>query len=199
MKPLMFAFIFVATTGSAFADPCHDRFTELLVNGNQEMGAVRIHITQEIVGGQTSVNYHHSDGEGNGMTEMLEPADSPWSLFLGDKMYMSTDKGENWKFINSFDAEKSRADMKSTLTNDAAAATGILCGEEEFDGTSHEVVEGTYASSMLDGAEIYNKYWVNKQTGWISKSYSHTKSTGFESKTTQVIESVSNLTLPKPE
>ena len=199
MRRFILAMIFAASTGSAFADNCQERFSTLLVHGNHKMGPVRIHITQEIVGGKTSVNYHHSDGEGNGMTEMIEPASDPWSLFLGNKMYMSSDKGGNWKYINSYDAEKSRASTIAALTKDATIAVELTCGDEEIDGISHETVEGTYVSSMLSGAKIYNKYWVNKQTGWILKSYSHTKSGSFESKTTQVIEQVPSVELPKPE
>ncbi len=132
MRLFLFALIFVTCTGPANANSCKNRFVELLVNGNQKMGPVRIHITQEIVGGKTSLNYHHSDGDGNGMTEMIDPAGDPWSLFLGDKMYMSNDRGKNWKFLSSYDAEKSRADTKSALTKDAATADGISCGEEEL-------------------------------------------------------------------
>lgn len=199
MRSFILTVIIVASAGSAFADTCLNRFSDLLVHGNHKMGPVRIHITQEIVGGKTSLNYHHSDGDGNGMTEMIEPATDPWSLFLGDKMYMSTDKGDNWKYINSYDAEKSRASTIAAMTSDAKTVSELLCGEDIIDGISHETVQGIYVSSMLSGAKIYNKYWVNKQTGWIFKSYSHTKSGNFESKTTQVIEQVSNVILPKLE
>jgi len=199
MRLFIFALIFVTCTGSAYANSCKNRFVELLVNGNQKMGPVRIHITQEIVGGKTSLNYHHSDGDGNGMTEMIEPAGDPWSLFLGDKMFMSNDRGKNWKFINSYDAEKSRADTKSAMTKDAAKADGLSCGEEDFNGTSHEAVEGNYISSAISGASIHEKFWVNRQTGFIVKSFRHIKSSGFESKTIQLIELAPNLVLPEPE
>ncbi len=82
---------------------------------------------------------------------------------------------------------------------DAAKATAVVCGKEEYNGASHEVVEGTYQSSMISGAEFYQKYWINAQTGVIVKSFSHLKSTGFESKTTQLIEPYPDLKLPKPE
>lgn len=199
MRLLIFPLLFVASIVPAFADPCHDRFTELLIGGNQKMGPVRLHITQEIVGGKTSLNYHHSDGEGNGMTEMIEPVDDPWSLFIGDNMYRSDDKGKSWSFINSYDAEKSLADMKVAMTKDAAEAMGVACSEEDLEGVAHEVVEGNYNSTMASGASIYQKYWVNPQTGWIVKSYGHTKSGGFESKTTQLIEPSPDLVLPKPK
>lgn len=199
MRLMISAVLVVVWAVPAFADPCEDRFAELLINGNQEMGPVRIHITQEIVGGTTSLNYHHSDGDGNGMTEMIDPAGDPWSLFLGDKMFRSDDKGKTWSYINSFDAEKSRTDMKSAMTTDLSSASGVMCGEEDMDGVSHEVVEGSYLSSMLSGGAIYTKYWVNPENGWVVKSYSHIQSGGFESKTTQLIEPSPDLVLPKPE
>lgn len=199
MRLSIFTLIFVSCTSSAHADICQNRFAELLVNGNQRMGPVRIHITQEIIGGKTSLNYHHSDGEGNGMTQMIDPAGDPWSLFLGDKMYRSDDEGTNWNYINSYDAKKSRVDVKLALKNDAASATGFSCSEDEFNGTSHEIVEGNYVSTMIAGAAIYDKFWVSLQTGWIVKSYRHIKSDSFESNTTQVIELAPKLILPKPE
>lgn len=199
MRLALLALILVTCTGSAFADSCQKRFADLLVNGNQKMGPVRLHITQEIIGGKTSLNYHHSDGDGNGMTEMIEPANDPWSLFLGNKMYVSTDKGNNWKYLSSYDAEKSRADTKSAMTKDVAKATQLSCGKEDFNGSPHEVVEGKYISSMVSGAEIYEKLWVDLKTGWIAQSYRHIRSSGFESKTTQVVELSPNLKLPDPE
>lgn len=199
MRLIISALLAVSWIAPASADPCNDRFAELLVNGNQEMGPVRIHLTQEIVGGNTSLNYHYSDADGNGMTEMIDPAGDPWSLFLGDKMYRSDDKGKTWSYMNSYDAEKSRKDVKSALTNDLASASGVMCGKEDIDGVSHEVVEGSYLSSMLSGGAVYMKYWVNPEKGWVVKSYSHIQSGGFESKTTQLIEQAPDFVIPKPE
>lgn len=199
MKSILIALFIILPINAAFADACHDRFADLLINGSGQTGPVRLHITQEIVGGKTSTNYHHSDGEGNGMTEMIDPAGEPWSLFLGDKMYMSSDKGETWKFINSYDAKKSRADMKVTLTKDVSEATDVLCREEKINGVVHKVVEGKYNSSSMSGTAVHNIYWVNQHNGWIVKSYSHLKSSNFESKTTQVIEPAPELRLPEPE
>ena len=199
MRLLIFTLLYIASLAPAFADACQDRFAQLLVPGNQEVRPVRLHLTQEIVGGKTSLNYHYSDGEGNGMTEMIDPANAPWSLFLGDNMYSSSDKGKNWSFMNSYDAKKSLADTKEKLANDAAKATGVLCAKEEYDGLSHEVVEGNYNSTMVNGAAIYQKFWINPKTGWIVKSYSNLKMAGFESKTTQVVEPYPDLVLPKPE
>jgi hypothetical protein len=199
MKLFIFALSIIISVGQAFAEPCHDRFAELLVPGNQETGPTRLHITQEIIGGKTSLNYHYNDGKGNGMTEMIDPANQPWSLFLGDNMYSSNDKGKSWSFMSSYDSRKGLINVKKSLATDAADATGVVCGKEEYEGASHEVVEGNYKSSMSSGSEIYQKYWINAQSGLMVKAFSHIKSNGFESKTTQLIEPYPDLKLPKPE
>ncbi len=192
-------FILIAATTAASAGPCEERFSQLLLTGNVGQGPVRILINQEIVGGAKTVNYHYGDGNNNGMTEMVDPVDMPWSLFLGDKMYSSSDKGKSWSFVNSYDAEKARAEMQAALTSDAAEATGVLCGEESVDGVNYEVVEGSYKSSMSAGAGISQKYWINKNSGWITKTFMHIKMTGFESMSTQVIEPWPDLVLPEPK
>jgi len=56
---LLFSAMMAAAVSNAMADECQDRFTELLVNGNKDFGPARLHITQEIVGVQTSTNYHY--------------------------------------------------------------------------------------------------------------------------------------------
>ncbi|MEP5153625.1 hypothetical protein [Planktotalea sp.] len=199
MKPAVFSLALIAMASVAHADECHDRFSKLLINGNPDIGPTRLHITQEIGGGSTSLNYHHSDGNGNGMTEMIDPADSPWSLFLGDNMYVSNDKGQSWTFQSSFDAEKGRADSKAALTKDLVAASDLVCGTEALNGSDYDVVSGRYLSSALAGAEIYEKLWIDPETGNIVQSYRHLKMTGFESKTTQVVELSPGLELPQPD
>ncbi len=203
MKSMLIAAIIAAiitgSTSAVLADECHDRFSELLVNGSAQEGPLRLYITQEIVGGKTSLNYHHSDGNNNGMTEMIDPEGDPWSLFIGDNMYSSTDKGQSWKLINTWDAEKSRNDMKAALTKDSADAKDISCGQDEIDGKQHDVIKGTYTSSMTGGATIAQTYWVDPSTGWLAKSYSHYQSEHFESKTTQVVQPATLMELPSPE
>jgi hypothetical protein len=62
MKLLVSIALLAISTVPVLADPCHDRFSDLLINGNSDMGPSRVHITQEIVSGKTSLNYHYSDG-----------------------------------------------------------------------------------------------------------------------------------------
>jgi len=55
MRLLIFALLYILCVTPTFAESCQDRFAELLVSGNQEMGPVRLHLTQEVVGGNTSL------------------------------------------------------------------------------------------------------------------------------------------------
>ena len=183
----------------ANADPCQDRFAELLVSGFEDKGPTLIHITQEIVGGQTSVTWHHSDGNGNGMSEVIEPDGSPWSLFLNGKMYTSADKGKNWTFMSAFDGAAARAKNKAAMIKDAATVRDLSCTQADLNGAVHEVVEGTYTSSVIAGAEIFEKTWVNPKTGAITQSYRHVMMDSYQTKTTQVIEPHPDLNLPNPE
>jgi hypothetical protein len=199
MKLSAITLALITASSIANADSCLDRFAQLVVNGNPDIGPTRLHITQEIVGGQNSLNYFHSDGQGNGMTEMIDPVDSSWSLFLGDNMYVSQDKGQSWTFQSSFDAEKGRADAKAALAKDVETASDLSCGTQTLNDVDHEVVAGTYQSSAIAGAEIHETLWVNPGTGLIAQSYRHLKMSGFESKTTQVIELSPDLVLPQPE
>lgn len=199
MKRATLAFSLSIFGSIASADACKERFTDLLVNGNDGKGATLIRITQEIVGGQTSLTMHHSDGDGNGMSEVIEPEGSPWALFLDGKMYTSADKGKSWSFTSAFDGKAARENNKTSLIKDAATARELTCSEEALEDVMYEVVEGTYTSSVIAGATIFEKTWVNPDTGWIAQSYRHVMMDSYQTKTTQVIEPHPNLDLPNPE
>ena len=72
MKRLLAGFCLLLLTASAgTAGECEDRFSELLINGNPDQGPVRIHITQEIVGGHEidggAGHPDHRDRRGSGL------------------------------------------------------------------------------------------------------------------------------------
>ena len=183
----------------AVAETCHERFSALLINGNEGFGPTRMHITQEIVGNNTSITYHYDQGDGNGMGEAVEPPTNPWTLFYNDKMYMSHDKGATWSFVTDFDSAKGRADNKAALRKDMQTARDLKCDTDALDGIEHDVLEGRYTSSVIAGAEIFEKLWVSQDTGMIKQSYRHVTSTGFETKTTQIVSLYPELVLPDPE
>ncbi|WP_439140850.1 hypothetical protein [Planktotalea sp.] len=199
MKHTFLSFALICFATGAHAQTCEDHFAKLLINGNQDFGPTQMHITQEIVGVRTSITQHNDTGNGNGMSKAIDPESDPWTLFANDKMYMSHDKGATWGFVTDFDGEKGRADHKQAMTRDAKTARDVSCAKETSNDTLKDVVAGTYDSSVIEGAEIYEKFWVNPETGFIAQSYRYVKSTGFETKTTQVVTLNPDFVLPKPE
>jgi hypothetical protein len=183
----------------AQSETCEEKFARLEIDGNDDNTPVRITITSETPGGQVTKNYHYSDANRDGMTEMIDPADMAWSLFVGNDMYSSNDKGKTWSHMNTWDKEKSTADMKTGMRNDMATASGIACGEEELDGTLFETVEGSYGSSMLQGAKTWSKFWVSQSNGKIVRKDGITESAGGQYKSTQIIEPWPDFVLPNPK
>ena len=202
MKPV-FAAVLLSALGahSVLAETCEEKFVRLLVDGNPDFGPMRLHIFSEIKGVQKSEGYHYSKGDGSidSMSTTIEPENTPWSLFLGMKMWMSTDKGKSWNFVRELDAQSDPKAVKEALRKDAGTAANVACGEEEIDGVAHEMVEGDYNSSGLQGAVAHQKYWVNPESGLIAKTFTATNANGMESEFTQFIEPWPELVLPNPE
>lgn len=182
----------------AHADSCLDRFKMLLVKGNGD-GAVKIHVTQEIVGGMTSTNYFYQSEPGHWMSEMIKPASMQWTLAYDDVMYSSADKGKSWTKVREMDSAANAKAAKEQMQANLQTARDASCGEEELDGVMHETVAGTYSASGSFKTENHHKYWVNSDTGSIAKAFYHMKADNFESKTTQMIEAAPDLDLPKPQ
>lgn len=196
---LVVATLMLLVAGNALAETCEEKFARLEIEGNAEKAPVRLTITSEMPGGQVMRNYHYSDGNGDGMSEMIEPENMPWSLFIGNNMYSSTDKGKTWSLMNTWDKEKQTADMKETMYNDMASASGIVCGEETLNGTAYDTVEGRYKSSALQGADHFSKFWVSRDDGRIVRKDTVADSAGGIYKTSQLIEPWPDFVLPKPE
>ena len=190
--------IFIASTGSGFAETCHDKFVRLLIDGNED-GPVKIHAVQEIKGGMTSTNNFFQVSIGHWMTQMIEPANQPWTLAHNNVMYTSADEGKTWQKIRTMDSGQNKdASIKAQQEN-AETVKNAACGEEELDGVMHDTVEADFNILQNFKSENHYKYWVNRETGWISQATYDLKGQGFESFTTQVIESAPDLTLPTPE
>lgn len=189
----------LAGTGLSRAETCAERFAALLTDQSPRKIAVRMHNTtvmHEMA--KTMTNYHYSDTNGDGMSEMIDPPDDPWSLFIGDNMYMSKDKGQSWSFMNSYDKKTYMADYMVTFKQDLAAGRDFACGEEELDGRMVETVEGTYISTASQGAEIRQKLWIDRETGLTVKSYLRSDGAGGIIETTSLIEPWPDLVLPTP-
>lgn len=189
------ALVFLSST--AQAETCLDTFKMLLEKGNGD-GPVKIHVTQEIVGGMTSTNYFYQAAPGHWMSEMIEPANMQWTLTYDNVMYSSADKGKSWTKVRDMDSAANAKAAKEQMQANLKTARDASCGEEELDGVLHETVEGHYSATGGFKTENQNKYWVNPQTGFIRKAFYHMKADNFESKTTQMIETANILDLPKP-
>ncbi len=79
----------------------------------------------------------------------------------------------------------------ATTVKDAA------CGTEAIDGVAHDTVEASYEIPAYKTAHR-DKYWIEPSSGWIARSISMMKMSGFESTVTQVIAKAPGLELPTP-
>ena len=194
------AVVMLAVPGGAHADDaaCVARFKELLVEGNPGDGPTRNHVTQTYAG-NTTENYFHSMGSntGEGVMQPLKNMGPMWVMFRDRKMYTSMDEGKSWKFGRELDAVSDPAVTRVKLAEDAKTASGIACSEEEFNGATHQTVQGEYVSSLLNGGTVFHKYWVNTETGWISKTETRSTVAGNESLAIQVLEPAPEFEFPK--
>ena len=198
MRLISTAIVFLFSISPLAAQDCPERFAELL-KGQLHKGGVKIHVTQTIVGGMTSTNWHYNTGDGHWMTEMIEPENMAWSLMHDNKFYTSSDRGKTWTFVRAMDDAGNNENAKKQAEMNAETATNQQCGQEEVDGKMLETVSGTYISSAMQGAEIDQKYWVEPDSGWIARSTMHVKGNGFEMKTDQLLEPAQQLSLPVPQ
>lgn len=179
------------------AESCREKFTRLFTD-RADKGPVKIHVTQQTVGGPTMKNYNYQAGDGHWMSEMIEPANMQWTLVYNNVMFSSSDKGKTWNKIRALDSQQRKEDVQKGLEKTAATAANFACGSEDLDGVKHETVEADYTNPKYK-TEHHEKFWLNPNTGWISKSTLKTKQGAFESFVTQLIEPAPNLDLPKPE
>lgn len=190
----------LACATGALAETCEEKFVRLLGEGKPDSGPVRLHIFQELKGYPKSENYYYSMGNDvmAGMQEPIEPKNGMWTLFLDNKMYTSMD-GKVWTFGRVLDAQSDPEAVAETQRKDAKTSVNIVCGEEDLDGVPHETLEGDYNSSGLQGAVVHTKYWINRETQWMSKNYIQSNANGIESHWTEIIEPWPDLVLPNPE
>lgn len=198
MKSFAVAAILISASSiSALAESCHEKFVRLMVDGNGAEPA-KIHVTQEIKGGATSINYFYQAGDGHWMTEMIEPANQDWVLTYDNTMFTSSDKGTSWKKLRTLDGGQPDAARKNREEN-ATTTKNAACGAEDLNGVAHETVEADFETLQNFKTENHYKYWVNRETGKITKATYQMKGSGFESFTTQLIEPAPGLELPTPK
>ena len=190
--------IFLASALPSLAEPCKEKFAQLLIQGNGEH-PVTIRITSEPKGGKVSKNDFFFKTTGHWMTVMTDPANQPITLAYNNKMYTSSDEGKSWKKVRDMDSEKNRLDNIKNQEANAKTIKNAACGEEMLDGILHDTVEADFDTVQQYKSSNHYKYWVNRETGWITKATYDTKSSGYESFTTQLLEKTPDLKLPMPE
>ena len=161
-------------------------------------GPIKNLVTTEIKGQKPTKNWNYTIGTGHWMTEMIDPPNLPWSMVYDNVMFYSTDKGRSWKKIRDIEQETKLVDQKKRLRDTAATAKNEACGEELLDGVPHRTMAADFVYPDME-AKFHETFWVNVATGWITKSRLHTRQTGFESVTTQVMEKAPGLKLPTPK
>ncbi len=199
MRPALaaIAILFVSAL-PAQAETCHEKFVRLMVGGNGDT-PVKIHVIQNSKGAEPSKNDFFQQTTGHWMTVMIEPADQPWVLTYKNTMFTSADEGKSWTKIRTLDSEQNDENARKDRQENAKTVRDAACGEEALDGVAHDTVEADFNTLQNYKTENHYKYWVNRETGWISKATYQTKGEGFEGTSTQLIESAPDLALPTPE
>jgi hypothetical protein len=179
---------------------CLERFRSLVADGNPDRGPVRIHVLQT-VGNQQTENYFYSagGGSGDGLMEPVRNMGDMWVLFRNQKMYTSNDAGKTWAFGRDMDDASQPEAYKAQVRKDLETVAKVACAEETLDGVAHDTVEGEFNSSALQGAATFNKYWINRETGWLTRYVSASGSGAGKLEVTQTIEPAPDLQLPNPE
>ena len=199
MKPALAAIVLIFVSAlTAQAETCHEKFVRLMVDGNDDQ-PVKIHVVQESKGAKPSTNEFFLQTTGHWMTKMIDPANQPWVLTYNNTMYTSADEGKSWAKIRAVDSAQNAASGLRDRQENAQTVSNAVCGEEVLDGVAHDTVEADFKTLQNFKTENHYKYWVNRETGWISKATYQTKGEGYEGFTTQVIEPAPELSLPTPE
>ncbi|WP_337660409.1 hypothetical protein [Anderseniella sp. Alg231-50] len=190
--------ILLASAQPGLADACKEKFTQLLIKGNDGQPAI-IHITSEPKGGKVSKNDFFFRTTGHWMTVMTDPANQPISLAFNNKLFTSSDEGKSWKKVRDMDSEKNRLDNLKNQEANAKTVKKATCDEEMLDDVMHDTVEADFDTVGQYKSSNHYKYWVNRKTGWISKVTYESKSSGYESFTTQLLKKAPDLKLPMPD
>ncbi|MEP1209219.1 MAG: hypothetical protein ABJM29_06025 [Rhizobiaceae bacterium] len=189
---LLAAIILIAGAPNALAESCRESFVRLMTERTTKE-PTKILVTQEIKGGAKTVNWNYQDGKGNWRTEMVDPANAPWSMGLDDVLYTSSDKGKSWTKIRDMD-KQNEAHQKS-MEERAATVANEQCGEADLDGVVHRTVEADYKMLGSFEADIHDKFWVNTETGYVPRLETTMKNTAFESFVVQTLEPAPDLIL----
>ena len=194
--PFYVLIILLAGIQSTLADECKDQFIRLMTDRTTKE-PTKVLLTQQIKGGAKTVNWNYQDGKGNWLTQMVVPANVPWSLGLDDALYTSADKGQTWSKVRDMSSENEA--HQTSLDERAATVENAQCADAELDGVMHRTVEADYKMLGSFEADIHDKFWVNSETGYVPRLETKMKSTVFESFIIQELEPAPDLVMPTPE
>ena len=189
--------LLLASTQFSAAETCHEKFVRLLIGGNSKV-PTKIDIVTEPKNGAISKNEFFFQKIGHWMTVMTEPV-QPITLAYNNNMYTSADKGKTWKKVRSMDSEKNAKIGKKDRVENAKTVKNAVCGEEELDGAMHDTVEAEFKTVQAYKSENRYKYWIHKETKWMTKAVYHSKSKGYSSVTTQLPSPDPDMALPTPK
>ena len=191
-----FGILFLLTCQGAYADECKDEFIRLMTD-RAPKEATKIYITQQIKGAPKTINWNYQDGNGNWLTEVIEPANGQWSMGFDNVLYTSTDKGKTWTKVREME-DQSEAQEKS-LKERISTVTNATCGEVEVDGVTYSTIEADYKMLGSFNADIHDTFWINAETGYVSRLETNMKTSAFENNVVQILEPAPDLILPSPE
>lgn len=194
---LVAATALLVSGSSGLAETCEETFVRVMTDRVTDK-PVRIHVTQEIVGGMASKNWNYQDGKGNWMTEMIEPETMAWSMVRDNVMYSSADKGQTWQKIRDVD-EQDPEETARLLAERGKTVRNAVCGQDEIDGVAYETVAADYNLLGDYDAEVHDIFWIDPETGFVPKLETRMKGDGFESVTVQLVEDAPDLVLPTPD
>jgi hypothetical protein len=189
--------LLLITTQPGLSETCQEKFVRLMIYGNGD-SPVKIQVVSKMKGGSTSKNNFYQVKTGHWMTEMVEP-ESPWTLAHNNKMYVSADKGKSWKKIRDMDSKKNFDQNIKNQKENSKTVKNATCGEEEYEGVMHDIVEADFNTLQNFKTQNHHKYWINKKTGYASKATYDIKGKGFNSFISQTTEPAPELKLPTPE
>ncbi|MGB7286055.1 MAG: hypothetical protein WBC71_03900, partial [Salaquimonas sp.] len=185
MRVLATLAVLMISTQPVSAETCEEKFVRLMTDRTTKE-PTQIHVTQQIKGSAKTVNWNYQDGKGNWRTEMIEPANAQWSMVADNILYTSSEEGKTWQKVREMD--EANADHEKSMKERAATVENAVCGNEDLDGASHEVVEADYKMLGSFEADIHDKFWIHPETGYVPRLETTMKNTAFESFLVQILE-----------
>jgi hypothetical protein len=178
---------------------CAKRIGDLLKRSVSDVRPGRATMTIEMKGAPAMVSEYLLAGPSHGLHKPVSPPSPSWTLTTPGAMFQSTDGGKTWKKVRTFDAAAQKAQTEKTVAAQAQSITEAVCGNEPIDGVAHDKLEATITNPPPGEFKMRNTYWMNSETGFISKTIMRVVSGGPKSVTTQEWTPAPGLKLPKPE